>query len=172
MNAFSENTESSNALKPMLCEVAITHRFLCERGAKWLRNTGNWKFKSQYVLVEFVSSCRENPDLFGLRGSKNICIEVKVSRADFKRDIKKPHRQTAGIGATRYYLCPKGMIKPAEIINGWGLMEYNSEYDMIEVVKESEYFHIRDYESEESLMYSVIRRLAGTPRIIDFRNVT
>ncbi len=149
----------------------VTHRFLCERGAKWLNTIRHWNFRCQYVLIEFVSACRENPDIFGIRGGKNICIEVKVSRADFKRDIKKPHRQTAGIGATRYYMCPKGMIEPEEIENGWGLIEYDPETNSFNCTKNSDYFNIRDYESEQNLLYSLIRRLAGKSRVLDFRTI-
>ena len=48
-------------------------------------------------------------------------IEVKVSRSDFLRDRKKPHRQELGMGNYRYYCCPDGMIKPDELPENWGL---------------------------------------------------
>ena len=146
-----------------------THRNLCEIGSKWLCNTPSWKFRCPYVLIEFSSSAAENPDVFGLRGDKSICIEVKVSKTDFKRDIKKPHRHTGGIGLTRYYLCPKGMIKAEEITNGWGLLEYDESAKLIECIKESDLFPDRYYASEMMLMQSVIRRLAGTQKVLDFR---
>lgn len=147
----------------------ITHRILCEIGAKWLNYAISWKFRCPYVLVEFSSSAAENPDIFGLRGDKSICIEVKVSRTDFRRDIKKPHRHTGGIGLTRFYLCPKGMVRVDEITNGWGLLEYDQSTNLIECVKESDLFTDRYYASELTLMQSVIRRLAGSQKVLNFR---
>lgn len=147
----------------------MKHRELCEIGAKWLTTVIHWKFRCQYTLIEFVSSAAENPDVFGLRGDKSICIEVKVSRSDFKNDIKKPHRSTGGIGLTRYYLCPKGLINSSEITNGWGLLEYDPETKLINEVKESYIFDNRYWASELALMQSVIRRLAGTNKVLDFR---
>ena len=62
------------------------------------------------------------------------------------------------------------MINASDIINGWGLLEYNPTTKLIEITKESQYFEERDFHSEMYLMQSVIRRLAGKPQILDFRN--
>ena len=146
----------------------LTHRQLCEIGAKWLVNVNNWIFRCQYAAVELVSSAMENPDVFGLRHDKPILIEVKVSKSDFKRDAFKRHKNlTDGMGATRYFLCPKGVISKEDITNGWGLLWYDA--GKIEVVKESEFFSVRDYSSELIFAMSIIRRLQGNNKIIDFR---
>lgn len=147
----------------------VTHRELCEIGAKYLANHIGWKMRCPNVLIEFCSSSAENPDIFGLRGDKSICVEVKVSRSDFRRDILKPHRHTGGIGLTRFYLCPKGMIRADEINNGWGLLEYDKDTGKIDITKESEFFNERYFASELTLMQSVIRRLSGGKKILDFR---
>ena len=63
------------------------------------------------------------------------------------------------------------MIKADEITNGWGLLEYDESTKLIECIKESDLFTDRYYASELYLMQSVIRRLAGTKKVLDFRNV-
>lgn len=146
----------------------MNHRELCELGAKWLTNCQNYKFKCPHVLVEFVSACRENPDIFGLRGSHSICIEVKVSRSDFKADSKKPHRiHSKGIGMTRYYLVPENLVQAEEVTNDWGLIYCDGK--KFTVIKESKVFDERDFYSELNLMQSVVRRQSGNKKILDFR---
>lgn len=147
----------------------VSHRELCEIGAKWLKNIKNHYFRSQYVLIEFCSTCGESPDIFGLRGNHNILIEVKVSHSDFIVDLKKEHRKEGqGIGLTRYYLCPTDLIKVNELPNKWGLLYYNDN-EKIAIIKKSEAFLERDFQQELIVMQSVIRRLAGKPQVLDFR---
>ena len=52
-------------------------------------------------------------------------IECKSSRAEFLVDQEKPFRKQpeAGMGCERFYLVPQGMIAPAELPAGWGLLE-------------------------------------------------
>tara|TARA_B100000780_G_C20958347_1_gene382411 strand:+ start:210 stop:701 length:492 start_codon:yes stop_codon:yes gene_type:complete len=148
----------------------LTHRELCEIGAKYLRTNCGWALKSEFVLVEMVSACIEQPDIFGIRGSHNIMIEVKVSRSDFKADFKKPFRngQINGIGATRYYLCPTGLIKEEELPEKWGLI-YCNEDRKFEVIKFGEVFQERNFIGELNIMKSVIRRINGKYEVLDFR---
>lgn len=146
----------------------LNHRQLCEAGARWLTKVVNWNYRCQRVVIEFCSVANENPDLFGLRGTKNLCVEVKVSRSDFKADAKKKHRtESKGIGATRYYMTPINLISPDEIKNGWGLIYFDGK--AFTIAKESEYFSERDFYSELAIMESLVRRLSGTKKILDFR---
>jgi hypothetical protein len=151
--------------------VKNTHRKLCEIGAKWLKNVIQWQFRYQYILIEFCPMFGESPDVFGLRTGSSILIEVKTSRKDFLIDFKKPYRKEGkGIGLTRYYLCPTNLIKVSELPKKWGLL-YCNKNDKITVIKKSENFIKRDYEHELVIMQSVIRRLAGRPRVLDFRKI-
>lgn len=147
------------------------HRELCELGGRFLKNHKNMFLRCQYVVVEFTSLCNEQPDVYGYRGgSHTVLIEVKVSRSDFLADRKKPHRKEGqGIGSSRYYLCPTGLIRIDELPSKWGLM-YCDEAGKITVVKESEHFDQRDFMDEMAVMYSIIRRLAEKPQVFDFRN--
>lgn len=57
----------------------------------------------------------------------SIVLEAKVSRADFLADRNKSFRQApeTGIGEFRYFIAPKGLIKPNELPDKWGLVEYD-----------------------------------------------
>jgi hypothetical protein len=107
---------------PQITTYNPTHRDLCERAAHWLQNSQFCKL----VLIERNSGrSGEEPDAIGWspEGS-SFLIEVKVSRSDFLADRKKPHRinPETGMGRRRYLLCPKGMIQPEEVPEGWGLL--------------------------------------------------
>jgi hypothetical protein len=67
----------------------------------------------------------EEPDAIGWTPcGYSYLVEVKVSRSDFLADKKKPHRKNpeTGMGKRRYVLCPKDMIQPNEVPEGWGLL--------------------------------------------------
>lgn len=149
----------------------ITHRQLCEIGAKFLKNAIPWYIRCNYVVTEFTSQCSESPDIYGYRGgSHTVLIEVKVSRGDFFADRKKRHRQPGmGIGSSRYYLCPTNLIRVDELPPDWGLLYCNNE-GLITIEKQSEHFDDRDYKDEMAVMYSIIRRLAGKRQVFDFKN--
>lgn len=101
--------------------AAVTHEGLCRLAARWLRRRG-----CSVVLVEPQTlRTGEFPDAIGWRGLTSWLVECKVSRADFRRDQKKLHRQpgAGGMGAVRWYLTPPGLLTPAEVPPGWGLLE-------------------------------------------------
>jgi hypothetical protein len=146
----------------------ITHRELCVRGSKWLNKKAGWQLKSQFVCCELVcQGGRENPDIFGLRPNGNVLIEVKVSRADFRKEFKKQGRinLSHAIGRQRLYMTPKGMLKPDEIPFGWGLIEYDGKN--FEIVKDSEKFE-EHAETVAHYYHSILRREAGYG-IFDYR---
>lgn len=146
------------------------HTMLCKRGAEFLKNAKPWFVRCNYVVTEFTSSCGEAPDIYGYRGaSETVLVEVKVSRSDFFADRRKWHRQNGnGIGSNRYYLCPSGLIKIEELPEGWGLL-YCNDKGKITIEKQSEAFESRDFIDEMSVMYSIIRRLAGKRQVFDFK---
>ncbi len=100
----------------------LTHDQLAELGAKWLSRHG-YKYTFANMRAEFF---KENPDVLGMRAGfyESFVIEVKVSRADFLADKKKPHRELGkGIGMNYAYLAPKGLIDVSEVPYGWWLLE-------------------------------------------------
>lgn len=152
-----------------MSKIELTHRNLCEIGANYLKNAKPYYLRCNYVVTEFSSLCDEHPDIYGYRGGcHTVLVEVKVSRSDFFRDKIKRHRQPGkGIGSSRYYLCPKGLITAYELPPNWGLLYCDNE-GKITMEKQSEHFDERDYVDEMSVMYSVIRRLAGKRQVFKF----
>jgi hypothetical protein len=78
------------------------------------------------VLSEQACVSGEMPDAIGWKGKNHsIVIECKVSRGDFLADAAKPWRcdPTIALGCERYYAAPAGMLRAAELPEGWGLLE-------------------------------------------------
>lgn len=69
-------------------------------------------------------------DLFMIsaeKGNYTTAFEIKVSRADFLKDIKNDLKQRGArlYSSNFYYVTPKGMLKPDEIPMWAGLIEYD-----------------------------------------------
>jgi hypothetical protein len=88
-------------------------------GARWLKKNG-----FGVVMTELTFAGKgEKPDVLGFRSTCSAIIEVKVSRADFFADAKKPWRNgEPSLGVYRYYLCPQGLIREEDIPERWGLL--------------------------------------------------
>ncbi len=98
----------------------MTHAELVALGAEWLRRQG-----CAVVITEMTSAAFETPDAIGFKGVGSISVECKASRSDFLRDSKKWFRSNPeyGMGRERYFLAPKGTIRPEELPAAWGLPE-------------------------------------------------
>ena len=99
-----------------------THKMLVRRIATWLK----WTKQNTVVMSELATRNGETPDVIGwIGGASSTLIECKVSRADFLADSKKWFRrdEERGMGDRRYIAAPKGLLRPDEIPNGWGLLE-------------------------------------------------
>lgn len=59
------------------------------------------------------------------KGNERTAYEVKVSRSDFRKDMRSPHKQRpARLFSNRfYYVAPEGLIKPTELPLWAGLLE-------------------------------------------------
>lgn len=101
-----------------------THRKGCEIAANFLRSRMN----CGAVFIEPNSfDNKESPDAIGFRpGGCSILVEVKITRADFLTDKKKPHRidPTTGMGAYRLYVCPENVINVEDLPPKWGLLYF------------------------------------------------
>ena len=147
----------------------ISHTDLVKKGAHWLKVTAsNIRYRSPFVVTEFVcAGVNEIPDVFGLNPNKHVLIEVKTSRADFKKDFKKLARQNhiSKIGNYRFYLAPKGLIKDYELPTKWGLLEWDGEN--ISITAEPTYI-ISDNNLTDFIYHSILRRLHKY-KIFDFK---
>ena len=147
----------------------MTHRHICIKGSKYLKNKGIHPYhKSQYVVCE-LERCGECPDIFGWGNSSTQLIEVKVSRADFLSDKKKLWRKDMAYGLGRYrsYLCPIDLIKIEELPSNWGLLYIDEKGNITEIIKAKpqECNHIE----EINLITSILRRENITPRIFSYK---
>ena len=108
-------------------KVEWTHKMLVRRMANWLKNTK----QNTVVMSELATRNGETPDVIGwVGGAASTLIECKVSRADFLADSKKWFRrdEESGMGDRRYIAAPKGLLRPDEIPDGWGLLEADEHY--------------------------------------------
>lgn len=144
------------------------HSELCLIAARWLQKSAKQPAKCPVVFVELDCVSNEKPDVIGFNSVRSVLIEVKTSRADFKKDAQKFFRQfpEQGVGVLRYYLCPENILKPSEIPEKWGLI-FVSKNGRCKVVKEicatfddlsENSFYERNLRNEMSIMYSALRR--------------
>ncbi len=102
----------------------MTHAQLVQKAVQWLR-----AYRCGVVLSEQACLSGEMPDAIGWkRACHSVLIECKISRADFLADRDKSFRQKPeiGLGCERFYLTPPGLLQPAELPAGWGLLEYHN----------------------------------------------
>ena len=57
---------------------------------------------------------------------ERIALEVKISRADFRRDTDEKRAAWFTVADRFAYVAPVGMIHPSELPPGCGLMEYDA----------------------------------------------
>lgn len=143
----------------------FTHKELVDIAYKWiLTNT-----PCGVAFKELITASYENPDAIGFCSNGiTILIECKTSRSDYLADSKKVFRKdpALGVGSHRFYLCPKDLIKPDEIPQGWGLI-YVNEKGKARAVKSNYVGNCdlhktafeKNLQNEYCLMYSALRRL-------------
>ncbi len=133
----------------------MTHKQLVRAGGAWLKRQGCLVVVSELVALNL----HEIPDDIGFKSNgDSILLECKTSRADFFRDGEKIIRlmPETGLGKLRYFLVPKGLIKPEELPENWGLLEHCSTH--IKRSVEAKPFDNNIIE-ENKLLISMIRRL-------------
>jgi len=100
----------------------MTHAQLVQKAVAWLRS-----YRCGVVLSEQACTSGEVPDAIGWkRACHSVVVECKVSRADYLCDHNKPWRVNpkTGVGCERFYMVAAGLVKPEELPDGWGLLEY------------------------------------------------
>lgn len=171
---------------PLLADpirVPSAHTILVERGSKWLKAKG-----CNTVMREFYAAW-ERPDVLGRKGTNgtSFLIEAKASRSDFRTDFGKPWRQhpEQGMGEYRYYLCRPGMIKVADLPQGWGLLYAHEKVITIEHGKDpagnfvlngkrevlsEDPFRFWDYNDrgERTMLLSALGRIRCDVGLVDF----
>lgn len=67
------------------------------------------------------------------KGHVSSCYEIKVSRADFKRDSALKQREARLYCDQFWYVAPIGLIQPEEVPDWAGLQEWNGERFLFKV---------------------------------------
>ena len=146
----------------------MTHAELVVLAERWLKNAGCG------VVFAELKACvpsGEIADAVGWKdgGATSMLIECKTSRSDFRADAKKAARKpgTPALGRWRYYLTPRGLLKPEELPPRWGLLETDGA--RVYVVRgwspkegrkgRQAWKHVACEESERGLLYSALRRI-------------
>ena len=152
----------------------LTHDELCARAVKWLRGSMGCKV----AVSELVTPLSEIPDAIGFNGYHSFLVECKTNKVDFLREKNKLHRRQEAkghrkcLGKYRFFLCPKGIIKPEDLPPKWGLLYVcgkvirrvvfpqgqNSFYYKHSTWKDFE--HDNDVGAEHKIMYSIARRFS------------
>lgn len=135
----------------------MTHETLVQRAVAWLR-----KYGCGVVLSEQSCASGETPDAIGWkRACHSVVVECKVSRGDFLVDREKPFRRKpdTGMGCERFYLTPAGLLDPAELPVGWGLLELR--HRTVEVLTPSSKTlrSSRGFRYEMNLLLASLRRV-------------
>lgn len=112
--------------------MELTHKLLCDLAVGWLKRPSGDR-RGPSCKIAFSESRgdwkSEMPDAIGFRvgvyHESSTLVEVKMSRADFLADRKKPHRiePASGMGIYRYFMAPVGLISVDELPARWGLIE-------------------------------------------------
>jgi len=143
----------------------MTHADLLALGKRWLKtpwgsrtNHNIYHGRCGIIAVDKMSQSGERPDLLGFYDAMSILVEVKISRSDFFRDRKKTWRQySTGMGIHRLYLTPKGMLKPEEVPENYGLIEADELGNLEVVVEGDSFLPTYDAKSERAILLSLIR---------------
>jgi hypothetical protein len=133
----------------------MTHAELVQMARKWLIKAR----QCNVVLSETQAQNGEIPDSVGWRGQYSIKIECKVSRADFRKDLKKWYRNSGyGIGQQRFFMAPAGVIPVDELPPGWGLLEVSG--NVVRTVREESllYFDEHISSAEVPMLVAALRR--------------
>ncbi|MEE5068629.1 adenylosuccinate synthase [Pseudomonas alliivorans] len=166
--------------------IPMTHNDLCLVAVRWLQRNNGAGGPGCHVAV---SECRsgwtgEVPDAIGFRAAGHndgsTVVECKTSRSDFLADKKKAHRQVGGLGNWRYFMAPAGMIDPAELPSGWGLLEVNQRghvkpvaglasfyregYDVVEA-QTALWRHEADRDREQFLLVKLLSRVGDVEKM-------
>lgn len=146
-----------------------THKDLIPIAYRWVLKAG--RCGVAFKELNSTACNGEYPDVIGMRAwGQSVLIEVKVSRSDFLCDKKKDFRKNPekGMGDYRFYCCPAGLIKPADLPVNWGLIWVNPQGKARCIVNPYSKSldgniwnnpHVKNWQAEHGLMYSALRRL-------------
>ena len=147
-----------------------THHELCRLAARYIHEHTAGAFPNcPQVAVEVRTPSAETPDIFGWNYWTTALVEAKVSRADFKADLKKKWRiyPKLGVGEYRYYCCPKDLIGVEELPENWGLIYEND--GVLELIKKAQPQE-SNWRATALILASIMRQEGFKPKIYDYKD--
>jgi hypothetical protein len=89
-------------------------------------------FPQLRIGTGFGHDAERTMDLWGMKPTApwdRVCVEIKVSRGDFRRDINAPMKQRRArmLANQFYYAAPAGLLTPEDMPTWAGLIEVNPE---------------------------------------------
>jgi hypothetical protein len=135
----------------------VTHAKLVSIAVQWLR-----RYRCGVVLSEQACVSGEMPDAIGWKKAcHSVLVESKVSRGDFLADRDKSFRREpeSGVGCERYYLAPRGLIRPQELPAGWGLLELSGREVERTKVSAKNLRSAIGFQNEMNLLLASLRRV-------------
>lgn len=136
--------------------LGVSHGDLVQLGARWLGT----RMRCPIVITEMATLGRETPDAIGWgHGGWSLLLECKASRADFMANGRK--NRYVGMGRHRWFLTPQGLVKPEEVPQDWGLLEWDGWkfHETVEAPPRDRYA----WRDELILMMSSLRRIGPMP---------
>ena len=95
--------------------------------------------------------------------NERIALEIKVTRADFKRDTAEKRAAWMAVTDKFAYVAPVGMIKVEELPEGCGLIEYDptATWDKLKWKKKAPLSAVEERRFHPSFMHYLMSRLHG-----------
>lgn len=87
---------------------------------RYPESQGAWANVVEFQNIDFMAVATWMSKGYVVHGH-----EIKASRSDWLRELKKPHKATFSMARCDFWwlAAPKGVAKPEEIPHGWGFME-------------------------------------------------
>ena len=102
----------------------ILERALHQSSSEWLF------FRELRIGTGRTATSLQRLDAFALNafphlGMRRVCYEIKISRSDFRGEVKRPLKRRIGMRFSNefYFVAPAGLLAPSEIPIDCGLIE-------------------------------------------------
>lgn len=97
-----------------------TPELIAKLNARYSQRDGRWANVVEFQAIDFLAVACWQSMGFSVHGH-----ELKVSRSDWLRELKKPYKARFSMARCDYWwlAAPPGVAKPEEIPVGWGFME-------------------------------------------------
>lgn len=103
-----------------LAKKLTTPEIITRLQGRYPQNRGQWATVVEFEKIDFLAVATWMSLGFDVHGH-----EIKVSRSDWLRELKKPYKARFSMARCDYWwlAAPRGVAKPEEVPLGWGFME-------------------------------------------------